>query len=260
MRFLPVILLTSAIIPFTSVQAEEVTLSFANLSATDGAALSPIFIALSNGSTSAYTPGGSASTAIQQLSETGSGADLFNVFGSANGVQTAEVKASTNAFGPGIYLPSATGSITLNLDPTQNQYLSFFSMVVPSNDRFIGGDIQLFNNQGQLVTGNTTIDGNAIWDAGAVQSQIAGAAFLTAGGSNTPISNGVITANDNFSVWSGQKTADGYNFTSLPGDNTPLLSITTTAVPEPPIAWLFTSALWMLAVVRRKTNRLTLQV
>ncbi|WP_347986404.1 spondin domain-containing protein [Methylomonas sp. AM2-LC] len=257
MRFLPVILLTTAFVPFASVQAQEVTLSFANLSASNGAALSPIFVALTDGSTSAFTPGGTASAAITKLAETGSGSDLFNVFGSANGVQTAEVTASSNAFGPGIYLPGATGSITLDLDPNENKYLSFFSMVVPSNDRFIGGEIQLFNNQGQFIAGNTVIDGNAIWDAGAVKSQVAGAAFLTAGGTNTPISNGVITANDNFSVWSGQKTADGYNFTSLPGDNTPLLSITTSAVPEPSIAWLFTSALWMLAVVRGKTKKLT---
>ncbi|MGD0961361.1 MAG: spondin domain-containing protein [Methylomonas sp.] len=254
MKFFPILMLAGALSPVYSAQAEEVTINFANLAGADGVALSPVFIALTNSPSLEYTPGTAASSAIAQLAETGSGAGLMPEFAGISGAQTAEVVATTNNFTPpGIYLPGGTGSITLNLDPVKNEYLSFYTMVVPSNDRFIGGEIQLFNSAGQFIGANAVIDGSAIWDAGAVASQVAGAVFIANDtGSNTPTPNGVITADDNYSVYNNSLTPAGYSFTNLPGDNTPILGITAAVVPEPPMAWLFASVLWLAALARRR--------
>ena len=262
MKFIPALILAGALSPFTGAQAYEVTLSFTNLSGPNGAALSPIFVALGNGSFNPFTSGTAASTAIQTLSETGSGSGLATQFATVDAAGWGgEVTASTNAFGPGIYLPGGTGSITLNLDPTQNEYLNYYSMVVPSNDFFIGGKIQLFDNSGNFLGTNTTLTGSNVWDAGAVVAQIAGAAFLAgnSGTSNTA-ENGVIqlinatnSSANSFAVYAGQTTADGYQFTQLPNSGSPLLGISAvSAVPLPPAAWLFGSALSVLGLTRSR--------
>ena len=212
MKFIPALILAGALSPFTGAQAYEVTLSFTNLSGPNGAALSPIFVALGNGSFNPFTSGTAASTAIQTLSETGSGSGLATQFATVDAAGWGgEVTASTNAFGPGIYLPGGTGS--------------------------------------------------NVWDAGAVVAQIAGAAFLAgnSGTSNTA-ENGVIqlinatnSSANSFAVYAGQTTADGYQFTQLPNSGSPLLGISAvSAVPLPPAAWLFGSALSVLGLTRSR--------
>ena len=264
MKYIPALILAGALSPFSGAQAYEVTLSFTNLSGPNGAALSPIFVTLGNGSFNPFTPGSSASQAIQTLSETGSGAGLATQFGAVDSAGWGgEVTASTNAFGPGIYLPGGTGSITLNLDPANNEFLSYYSMVVPSNDFFIGGQVQIFDNSGNFLGTNTTLTGGNVWDAGAVVPQIAGAAFLAGnhGTSNTAENNVIQLINasnstaNSFSVYSGQTTADNYLFTQLPNSGAPLLGISAvSAVPLPPAAWLFGSALSLLGLTRSRKN------
>jgi len=262
MKLMSALMLSAALTPFCSAQAYEVTLTFTNDSVTNGAALSPIFIALGNGTFNPFAAGSAASSAIQTLSETGSGSGLSTQFASLDPTgYSQEVVAATNSFGPGIYLPGGTTSVTLNLNPTQNEYLNYYSMVVPSNDYFVGGQIQLFNSSGSFLGTNTTLTGSSIWNAGAVVAQIDGAAFLAgnAGTSNTAES-GVITAinatntsANSYEVYAGQKTAAGYNFTSLPNASTPLLSISAvSAVPLPGAAWLFATALPLLGMARQK--------
>lgn len=260
MRHLPSLILAGALLPFCSAQAYEVTFTFTNLSGADGVALSPFFIALHDGSYDAFNAGSAASSGIQQLSETGSGAGLASAFAAAypSGM-SAEVTASMNSFGPGIYLPGGSGSITLDLNPTTDRYLSYFAMVVPSNDRFVGNDsptaIQLFDSSGNFTGGTYTYNGSSIWDAGAVVSQINGAAFLANNGgtSNTAMPGGVIGLNDNFSVYGGQTTAAGYDFSNLPGNSTPLFSLSAVAaVPLPGAVWLFGSILPIFGLMRQR--------
>lgn len=253
MKQISALLLAGVLAPVVNAHAEEVSISFANLAGMNGVALSPVFIGLSNNPTPVYTPGSLSSAAVTQLAETGSGAGLAGVYGNMNGVQTAEVTAMSHAFGPGIYLPGANGSITLNLDPAKNMYLDFYAMVVPSNDRFISGELQLFNSMGQFVGGNLTLNGNAVWDAGAVASQLAGAAFLVNNSGGNKAINGVITVNSDFSVYANQLTPAGYTFTNLPTDNTPLLSVNAVAaVPEPAMSWLMISSMWLFGWAQRK--------
>jgi Spondin_N len=239
MRLLASFLLAGLLAPLGSAQAYEVTISFTNMAGADGVALSPIFIALQNGSFNPYTAGTTASSAIVQLAEMGSGTGLGAQFTQSGG-QQAEVGVNG-----GIYLPGQSGSITLNLDPTANEYLSFYSMVVPSNDRFIGETIQLFDSSGNFLGANMTYTASAVWDAGAVASQVAGAAFLTDNsGGNTATPNGVITADDNFAVYGGHPTAAGYTFSNLPTASSPLINVSAmAAVPVPGAVWLFGSAL-----------------
>ncbi|WP_157205029.1 spondin domain-containing protein [Methylomonas methanica] len=258
---LPVLLLAGMLAPVAGAQASNVTLSFANISGANGPALSPFFVALHDGSFDAFDIGASASSAIEAIAELGSGAGLSSSFAAAfpTGISTT-VTASVNGFGPGIFLPGGSGSVTLDLDPVKNRYLSYFSMVVPSNDRFLGNDspteIELFDTMGHFTGGTFVDNGNKIWDAATELDGTTGAAFLV--GSNatdSPAQNGLIQANSDFSVYSGLATAAGYNFTNLPGANTPLLRISAvSAVPLPAAFWLFASALPVLGLRRGRRS------
>lgn len=260
---LSALLLAAGAAPLSSAEAAQVTLSFSNLSAANGPALSPFFIALHDGSFDAFDVGTTASAAIEAVAELGNVSGLSSAFAAsgaaAAGGTSATVTASVNAFGPGIFLPGASGSITLNLDPVKNRYLSYFAMVVPSNDRFVGNDspteIELFDAQGHFTGGTFVENGSSIWDAGTELDGTTGAAFLV--GSNaldSPAQNGTIQANHDFAVYAGLPTPAGYNFTDLPGANTPLLQISAVSqVPVPAAAWLFGSALPLLGWLRRRS-------
>ncbi|QSB03335.1 spondin domain-containing protein [Methylomonas sp. EFPC1] len=253
---LSALLLAASAAPLSSAEAAQVTLSFSNLSAANGPALSPFFIALHDGTFDAFDLGTTASSAIEAIAEMGSGAGLSSAF--AAGGTSATVTAAVNAFGPGIFLPGAKGSVTLDLDPVKNRYLSYFAMVVPSNDRFVGNDspteIELFDAQGHFTGGTFVENGSSIWDAGTELDGTTGAAFLV--GSNaldSPAQNGTIQANHDFAVYAGLGTPAGYNFTDLPGANTPLLQISAVSqVPVPAAAWLFGSVLPLFGWLRKR--------
>jgi len=255
-------LLIVCLLSISVTQAANVTLTFSNISGANGPALSPFFAAFHDGTFDAFNPEALATSAIELVAETGNGAGLTSVFAASkasnNGGFSRTVTASINAFGPGIFLPGASGSITVDLDPVKNRYLSYFAMVVPSNDRFLGNDspieIELFDSLGNFTGGTFQDNGAAIWDAGTETDGLFGAAFLVgSSASDSPAQNGVIQANNDFSVYAGLATPAGYNFTNLPGANTPLLRITAvSAVPVPAAAWLFGSALPFLGFMRRR--------
>lgn len=253
-------LLAVGLLSSVTAQAANVTISFTNLSGSHGVALSPIFAAFHDGSFDPFNSGGSASAAIEALAEMGNGMGLASGFAATqpNSIGTT-VTAASNSFGPGIYLPGATGSVTLDLDPVKNRYLSYFAMVVPSNDRFIGNDapteIALFDAQGHFTGGTFVDNGDEIWDAGTELDGTLGAAFLVGfNGADSPAQNGVIGLNADFSVYAGRRTAAGYDFSDLPGTNVPLLQISAAAVPLPGSLTLFGATLPLWVVFRRKRD------
>lgn len=241
--------------------AATVAITLDNLSPANGVAYSPFFLAFHDGSFDPFNAGSAASPSIEAIAERGSGSGLAADFAATHpGGMGATLAATTNGFGPGIFLPGGSGSVTLDLDPVKNRYLSYFAMVVPSNDRFFGNDspreIELFDANGHFTGGVFVEKGRDVWDAGTELDGLAGAAFLA--GSNaldSPAQSGLITADSDFSVYGGGATPAGYNFTGLPGADTPLLRINATAAPSPGTAWLFGGALPMLPAFRRKAGQ-----
>jgi len=259
-------LIAGLLVSGTAAEASvSVTLTFSNIAGANGAALSPILAAFHDGSYNPFSTGSAASSAIQSIAEAGNGQGLAANLAAANlGGMSTTVAATTNGFGPGIYLPGATGSVTLNLDPVKDRYLSYFSMVVPSNDRFIGNasstEIQLFDSTGHFTGGTYVENGNTVWDAGTEADGLFGAAFLVgSNGADHLAQNGVVTANSDFSIYGGLATPAGYTFSNLPTASSPLLKITAvSSVPVPAAVWLFGSALPFLGFMRRRHSINTL--
>jgi hypothetical protein len=87
-------------------------------------------------------------------------------------VSTTSALELRRVFGPGappVFHPGETGSVILNVDTSMDQYFSFLSMAIPSNDAFIGNEDAMAH---QIVMSNMiqsmTIDimGSMLYDAG----------------------------------------------------------------------------------------------
>ena len=135
--------------------------------------------------------------------------------------------------------PGETVTVDLNVDnPASNQYLTFASMVIPSNDAFVGNmdpqSFHVFNADGSFA-GPLTIElfGASIHDAGTETNSGLGAAFSTMGGDGMD-ENGVVLAThpglDNFI---DTMTAAGSTIGSAVGAGEPLARLQITNVPEP---------------------------
>ena len=150
------------------------------------------------------------------------------------------------------------------VDPSLNRFFTFGSMVVPSNDHFIGNDSptqhMLFDAGGNLNITAITQRGRDIWDAGSEATDPLNAAFLVGGNNDlrTP-QNGAVNFNiSEFSAFNGLTTAAGYTFDSQLTADTEVYRITFEVVPEPGSLALASAGLMatgLFAAQRRGRNR-----
>lgn len=220
--------------------AVEVRLDVANLASPNGVALSPFFVGFHDGSFDAFDEGAAAGMGIEAVAELGSDTGIAAELAAAypSGV-SGLVTATRGGFGPGIFLPGGSGNITLEVDPAMHRYLTYGAMVVPSNDYFIGNDapnaVELFDAIGNFVGGEVIIYGDQIWNAGTeVDDPADGPAFVVGQDATTGTSEGgVVSFNDDLSLYSGASTPAGYDFTSLPTGGDAIARISFSVVPEP---------------------------
>ena len=214
--------------------AVRVMVHLENLSPTNSISFAPLRLAFNNGSFDAFDLGEAPTAPIISIAEGGGGADWFPAFAAAD--PTAVLGSIGGALTPG-----STATASFIVDPTVNPFFTFASMVVPSNDHFIGNDnpraFRLFDAMGNLAITSIGQRARDIWNAGSEISDPAAAAFLV-GGVNalrTP-ENGVVEFNfAELADFDGRTTRAGYVFTSGLAANTDIYRITfsTAAVPEP---------------------------
>ena len=180
------------------VQAEEVVVTIENLSEENGLFFTPVWVGFHAGGFDLFDAGTATlpGSVLERLAEDGDVEAVQAEF-------DARVPSGVGGFvlGPEgfpdvpVFDPGETGSATFELDPTQNRYMSFAAMVVPSNDAFIGNDnptsIELFDEAGNFVGPQTIrILGSEVWDAGTEFNNEMDAAFINQSAPNT----GVTTA------------------------------------------------------------------
>ena len=218
--------------------ASTVTVTFENLLPSGGTAFTPVFVGLSGGAFDLFDPGSAASAGLEQVAELGSTGALAAEFAAAdpNGV------SGTTGGGPVL----GGGSASIDLEVTNAldaRFLSFASMVVPTNDLFVGNGngIEVFDAAGDFVGPFTiTIFGSQVWDAGTeVNNADNGAAFLqgidgTAGdveGGNVSLFFSDPDADSYLDSLLGRTTAPGFDIASTFGRDTAIARIT--VVPAP---------------------------
>ncbi len=250
--------------------AADVVFTIKNEQSAGAFFLTPFWVGFHNGQFDAYNngllaPAGSGITEIAEMGDTSvtSGAFMNSLAGQAGGVD-ATITSVTGMGDAPVFSPGESKTTMMNVgDSTVNRYFSFASMVVPSNDLFVGNDnpmgYELFDAAGDF-NGPVTIQlfGSDVHDNGSeVNNALGGAAFSTNGGMSAdeslPIRGFFSNAGDNgyLSSFLNSTTASGDTITATFGGGT--LIATITIVPEP--ATLSLLALAGTALIRRRRAR-----
>jgi hypothetical protein len=135
-----------------------------------GTWLTPFWVGLHDGGYDVYDPLTSASPELERLAEDGNTqplADQFDLYGLGN----AQGIIAADEGGP-VIPPGGTASMTFVVDEydSHNRFFSYASMVIPSNDAFVGNANasahQLFDVNGNFLGAFITIYGTDVMDAG----------------------------------------------------------------------------------------------
>lgn len=223
---------TLAVSGLAHAQPVELRVTIQNLAPANSVSFAPLRVGFHNGTFDSFNNGMAATAPITSIAEGGSGADWFPAFAAA------EPNATLGSIG-GALLPGGTAMSTFMVDPSVNRFFTFGSMVIPSNDHFIGNDnptaFMLFDAMGNLNVATISQFGRSIWDNGSELEDPANAAFLVGGnnGLRTP-QNGVVSFNfDRLDTFNGLTTAAGYTFNRQIGADDEIYRISFELVPSP---------------------------
>lgn len=246
--------------PAAAVQLE---ISFTNHSGAGGLYLTPLLAVFHDGNYRSFVENEPASAGLEALAEDGNpGPELAD---SAAGFQTGLVTAPGGFAGAPVLDPGETARLVLDIDPTGGRWFSFLSMVIPSNDNFIGNDdpfaIEVFDAAGAFLDpARIDILGANIWDAGTEVDQPdgSGAAFATTGGTS-PDEDGVVHLDGDLSGLLGIIRASGGPVTEVPGAADLFASIEIRAldaqVPVPAAGPLALAGIGALGLLSRRRRR-----
>jgi len=220
--------------------AAELQVTYTNDQPAGGFAVSPLWAGVQDGTYQTFSPGSTASLAVENVAELADTSVITSVF-TGKGPQATVGGAP---IGPG---GSATATINVP-NPSSTRYLDFLSMVVPSNDFFIGNSnpsaLPLFDASGNF-TGTQTfqIYGSGAYDAGTEVDNINfGAAFIVGdnitdhvalNGTIQPIFGGSTDFTSYLNSIDGKATPYGYNISHVISSSDLIATIQVTAVPEP---------------------------
>lgn len=195
---LPTLFLAIGLLSFgyRSKAAVNVRITVKNQAPEQGTYQTPVWVGVHDGTFDLFDLESPASPALERLAEDGSVMDINQLFteSEAGGVQTTII--SGGDIPP--FAPRQSNTVVLELDPTnpRHRYISFASMVIPSNDAFIGNSNPqahpIFDDNGALLQDRILISNLAVYDAGTeVNDEVPeNTAFLAQAAPNTGESEG----------------------------------------------------------------------
>ena len=187
----------------------EIRVSLRNTSDTGGTALTPLFAGFHDNSFDVYDLGGTSSAGLEALAEDGNNDVIIEELMAAD----ADAQALVVAGPRGPIAAREIAAATLMVDGLSNGYLGVASMILPSNDAFIGtaNALKLFDEDGNFLGAQTVnFTGDRVRDAGTEVNTELDAAFINQTGPNTGITeNGVITVHPGFNGSVGNPEGEG---------------------------------------------------
>ncbi|MGP8305831.1 spondin domain-containing protein [Vibrio sp. YIC-376] len=130
------------------------TVNVANLTANQP--MSPLAVLTHNNDFRLFEIGQSASVALEHLAEGGSNAELIAMMNSDSNVYQG-------VSGNGLILPGASDEVTITLNPNRIGFLSVASMLVNTNDAFVG---ETGLSLKSLAVGESYEMNMNVWDSG----------------------------------------------------------------------------------------------
>lgn len=270
-RFAPIACLAGALsLTGTLASATNVEITYENFSQEGGVWNTPLFLGFHNGSFDTADLMVAASSSVELIAEEGLPDDLLSDISMVPGSKSAVlVGDDAPMVGPGVlFNPGSSNSLVIHLDPMTNRYLSFASMILPSNDAFIGNlnptAYDLFNIAGDFNDGfEIDIYGFDVWDAGTEENDAMGAPFSAIGGTSTPTIGGVVSRhldldmsqNPGLSNFIGTQLANGNTLDYTFGEKKRIGRITARSVPDTASMAGLLSLVFLLGFHRFTRNR-----
>ncbi|MCE2948484.1 MAG: spondin domain-containing protein [bacterium] len=252
---LPALLGTTAFLlaGVASAAQVNVTVTLRHLAPANSVSFAATHLGFHNGTFDAFNNGQVATAPIISVAEAGNG----NAWRQAFSMTQPSATVGTIA---GQLRPGDVRSSTFLVDTATNPFFTFASMVIPSNDFFIGNDsptqYRLFDDAGNLLITSISQTASQIWDAGSEAFDTAAAAFIVGSvGANRTPQNGVVGFNfSELSGFNGLVTGAGYTFQNALLADTGIYQIefATTPIPIPAPIGLLAAGLVAMGVVARR--------
>lgn len=161
--------------------AQTVEIRIENLQEPGGMAFTPFWIGFHDNSFDVFNAGSAAAGGITEIAELGDTGPLSARFAMEQPMGVDATFADPS--GPPVFSPGESASMVFDVgDATRNRYFNYASMVVPTNDLFVGNDNarEIFDAGGNFL-GPITIDifGRNVYDNGTEVNDITdGPAFV----------------------------------------------------------------------------------
>lgn len=206
----------------TAASAATLRITIENLAPTNGGLLTPAWVGFHDGTFDLYDRNESLDgfPGLESLVEDGATAQLTDAFAAGN---PAGVQATLLSDGPPPLEVGELTSLLLEVDPATNQYFSYASMVIPSNDAFIanGNPLahEIFDDAGNFLGADFIVLGSEVLDGGTeVNDELPfSTAFLGQAAPNTGTDeNGVVTEHLGLNVGNILGTTDSSALNGLP--------------------------------------------
>lgn len=249
--------------------ASAATLSITVSNTSPNLTYTPLWAAFHSGAFDSFDAGSAASDGVKQIAEMGDPSVVQGELLAADPGATSTVIA---AGGIPPVQAGETATVEIDIDPLTQRYLSFLSMILPSNDTFIGNDdpraYALFDAMGTFLGPRViNLTADLFNDAGTELSDTANAPFVVGGdgAANTP-EGGVVHAAGSLADFNGLSLADGSvfnfgtdNFLTNPDrfvlGQISISLVQPSAVPLPASAPLFAAAFGLMGAMRLRRRR-----
>lgn len=161
--------------------AQTVQIRIENLQQSGGMSFTPFWVGFHDGGFDVFDAGSMAGAGITAIAELGDTGPLGTRFAMEQPSGVASTLADPS--GPPVFSPGESATFDIDVgDASVNRYFNYASMVVPTNDLFVGNDVrrEVFDAAGNFL-GPITIDifGRSVWDNGTEVNDITdGPAFV----------------------------------------------------------------------------------
>lgn len=266
-------------------QTQQVRVTVSSNAPTGGVALTPLWAGFHDGSFDSYNGGLSAQEGIERIAEDGDASRLISDFNAgysyidnSSGTATSALYLTSqtsgrvdgligSVTGPPPIQPGESASAVFNLTSGQNDFFSYASMILPSNDALVFNGGPTAHNISSLFSGGAPIS-FVIGQAGTVNdvgtevndfADVADPLGLVGGGQSGPNQGadefGVVTniTGDYFSTFANQPVGEDLSLLNFNNYSNGVATVTIEAIPEPSSAVVLGLGLTGLFARRRRT-------